>query len=191
MSPSSDRADRDERLHAALHRGDPAAGEPDLAPEEVRAMRRAVLTALDAVTEPRRAFRLVPAFALTAAVALAFVLGLAIWRSLGQDPTPPAPRVADRPTAPAPTPPAPEAPVVPEPPVRIATASPEPALQPVRPRRTHRTVHRSVPVSPIPSAPDRPVEEVDTEEPLTRQVQLTAPGGTRIIWMLTEESHSR
>ena len=181
-------SDRDERLHAALHRGDPASGEPDLAPEEVRAMRRAVLKA---VPEPRRAVRLIPAFALTAAVALAFVLGLAVWRSLGSDPAPPAPLVVDRPVAPAPTPPAPEAPVVPEPPVRIATASPEPALQPVRPRRTHRAVHRSAPVSPIPSAPDRPVEEAYTEEPLTRQVQLTAPGGTRIIWMLTEESHSR
>ena len=187
----SHRSDRDERLQAALHRGDPAAGNPELALEEVRAMRRAVLTALDAVTEPRRAVRLIPAFALTAAVVLAFVLGLAVWRSLGQDPAPPAPRVADRPAAPVPRPQAPEAPVVPEPPVRIATASPEPALQPVRPRRTHRAVHRSAPIFPIPSAPDRPVEEVDTEELLTRQVQLTAPGGTRIIWMLTEESHSR
>jgi hypothetical protein len=188
MSQSSDRADRDERLHAALHQGDPAAGEPGLAPEEVHAMRRTVLTALP---EPRRAVRLIPAFALTAAVALAFVLGLAVWRSLGPDPAPPAPRVADRPAAPAPAPQAPKAPVAPEPPVRIAAASAEPALQPVRPRRMHRAVHRTAPVSPIPSAPDRPVEEAYTEEPLTRQVQLTAPGGTRIIWMLTEESHSR
>ena len=93
--------------------------------------------------------------------------------------------------APAPKPQAPQAPFVLEPPVRIATASPEPALQPVRPRRTHRAAHRSIPGSPFPSAPDRPVEEAYTEEPLTRQVQLTAPGGTRIIWMLTEESHSR
>jgi hypothetical protein len=42
-----------------------------------------------------------------------------------------------------------------------------------------------------PSAPDRPVGEVKPEgsqETTTRQVQFSAPGGTRIIWMLTESS---
>jgi hypothetical protein len=37
----------------------------------------------------------------------------------------------------------------------------------------------------------RPVEEAELEEiqeTTTRQVQFSAPGGTRIIWLLTESS---
>ncbi len=182
-------SDRNERLHTALRRGDPAAGEPDLAPEEVRAMRRAVLSA---VPEPRRSIRLVPAFAFASVLAVAFVVGLAIYRSLGPGPVPPEPRIADRPAAPPPVsaPKPPETSAPPEASVRIATATP-PALEPVRPRRLHRAVRRFDPAPLIPSAPDRPVEESHTEEPLTRQVQFDTPGGTRIIWMLTEDTHSR
>ena len=59
-----------------LRKGDPAAGEPGMTPEEVQGMRRTVLSA---VPEPRRRGWLVPAM-VTAAAALILAVALILWQ---------------------------------------------------------------------------------------------------------------
>jgi hypothetical protein len=159
MSPKSN-----DRLRDLLRRGDPAAGDPGLSPDEVGRMRRAVLAA---TPEPRRRLLMVPVLAgLAAAVALLVVASP--WSRLGEIGAPPAPEPAAAAAAatPAPTPgatpvPAPERV---EPPVRLASRE-----APAHPRvRRHR--------------PPEPVATMAHAEP--RQIQFEAPGGTRVIWIL-------
>jgi len=168
-----DPRNRNERLREVLRRGDPGGGEAGLTSDEAQAMRRTVLAA---APEPRERLRLVPVFFTAAAAVLSCIVGLSLWRMHDQPVQPvqlAAAAQAARPAAPAPRA-VPQAPPPPEPSVKVAAASP-----PARPRRSVKH----------PSAPDRPVEEVQPEEPqetATRQVQFSAPGGTRIIWLLTE-----
>ena len=64
-------------LRSILRKGDPAAGEPGLTPEEFQGMRRAVLSA---VPEPRRRGWLVPAMVTAAALILAAFIAISLWR---------------------------------------------------------------------------------------------------------------
>ncbi|HEX9945318.1 MAG TPA: hypothetical protein VGG03_25185 [Thermoanaerobaculia bacterium] len=166
---------RDERLRRLLREADPAADEPRLTLEEVREMRRTVLTA---APEPRRRWLAIPVLSGAAAAVLAAAVALTMWPGPPEPPVPPkeTPRVAAVPrTAPAPVPAAP---------AELATAAAEkaersrPALELPRSRATKRrpSVHRT------PSLP-----ETAPEEPETQQVQFSTPGGTRIIWVLTSD----
>ncbi|HEX7181399.1 MAG TPA: hypothetical protein VF756_06120 [Thermoanaerobaculia bacterium] len=159
-------------LRTTLRRGDPAAGEAGLAPEEVQAMRRTVLSA---IPETRRPW-LAPLLATAAGVALTILVALVIWRAF-QIPSLPAPAIAEA------TPAAPPIPEISEAP--LGQTEPEVSIQePVKPRRPAAVIARRAPV-PLPSAPDRPITEEPEVSP-TRQVQFETPGGTRVIWVLAE-----
>jgi type II secretory pathway component PulM len=168
-----DSMDRNERLREALHRGDPSGDEAGLSSDESQAMRRTVLAA---VPEPRERFRLAPIFLMAAAVILSCAIGLSLWRMHDRPVQTVPPIQTAQPQPPAPQA-APQAQAPPAPSVEAAAASP-PAPHP----RHRKSVKRS-------SAPDHPVEVAALEEPqeaTPRQVQFSAPGGTRIIWLLTE-----
>src|SRR5688500_2072177 len=64
-----------DELRSILRKGDPAAGDPGLTPDEVQVMRRTVLSA---VPEPRRRGWLVPAMVTAAALILAAVIALSL-----------------------------------------------------------------------------------------------------------------
>lgn len=171
----------DERLRGLLREADPAAGEPGLAPEEVQAMRRAVLTA---VPEPRR--RWIPVAALAGSALAALVLAVTLLGPDAEGPSTP-PRQPERVVAaPEPVPvPAPFEPAVvaeePEKPreTRAPRRKPEPETAPV-------TIAEATPeVTPI-----EPEAEA-TIAAETRQIQFSTPGGTRIIWVLTSDGASR
>lgn len=162
-------------LRTALRRGDPAAGEAGLTTEELRAMRRAVLSA---APETRRPW-LAPLLATAAGVALTVLAALVVWRAF-QVPPLPAPAIAEAAPAPPPLPEISESPVEPAGPEASARA----AQEPVKRRRPAAVIARRAPV-PLPSAPDRPIRE-EPEDPLARQVQFETPGGTRVIWVLAE-----
>jgi hypothetical protein len=173
--------DRNARLREVLRRGDPGGNGAGLTSEEAQAMRRTVLSA---VPEPKERFRLAPVFFTAAAMVLSCVVGLSLWRAHdGIDhPVPPVQSAVSEPS------PAPQAvrPAEPHPETSVAVA----VVSPQAPPRTLRSTRPRDSVK-HPSAPDRPVEEVKAEEPretTTRQVQFSAPGGTRIIWLLTESS---
>lgn len=171
---------RDKKLREILKRGDPAA-EGGLAPEEIQAMRRAVLAA---VPEPRRRSWLVPAFAGAAALILAAVIALSLWR--------PAPeKAAVRP----PLPPAGEGrgegPVV----VEKTPPLPSPASQEREPPAPEKKKAEPVPEKkkPVRRAPEpETVVLAQVEPPIvpeaashgSTQIQFSTPGGTRIIWVL-------
>ena len=174
-----------DELHSILRKGDPAAGEPGLTPEEVQAMRRAMLSA---VPEPRRRGWMVPVWAGAAALILAAVIALSLWRP---DP-PPHETVADRP--PAVRPPLPpagegrgEGSVVVEktPPHRPAAGLPAPQEREPPPSPRKKTVR------PEPEPEPEPVILAQAEPPAIsdesgeqRQIQFSTPGGTRVIWVL-------
>jgi len=165
-----------ERLREVLRRGDPGSGEGGLTAEEAQAMRRTVLSA---VPERRKRFRLAPVFFTAAAAVLSCVVGLSLWWAHDQ---PGQPVPSARPAAPAPQA-APQIQPHSKPP-EVAVIAPQEQPRPMRSMRPRNSMKH-------PSAPDRSVEEVRSEEPretTTRQVQFSAPGGTRIIWMLTESS---
>lgn len=96
-------------LKDVLRKGDPAAGDPGLSPEEIQAMRRTVLSA---VPEPRRRGWLVPLTA-AAVLILAAVLALSLWRQPA--PEKPAPQLASKGRVEAPSPPQPPSPASPPP----------------------------------------------------------------------------
>jgi len=160
--------DRNERLGAALRQGDPAGGETGLAPADAQAMRRAVLSRV-AEPEPRRSFRLAPAFAAAAVAVLSTLVALSLWRMHGPEPGQPvSPAVPASPIAPAPAVPSPAlSPDV------VAVVSPPPPVHAVR-RRERRPRIAETPAVPSPAPEPAPM----------RQVQFSAPGGTRIIWLL-------
>ena len=208
-----------EPWRSALREGDPALGAPDLDPQEVARMRRAVLAAAQEEPQKQRLFPwLTPALggAIVAAAALLLALGL-VGLPNREEPAPE--RIAVH--APGPVPQAPPAlPPVPAPPV-AERAMPEPeatttaaaaAAEPAPPPS-------SLPPAPAPAAPEPEAEmalaeaalsetvELDWSgvpaepalaegEALPRHVQLTTPGGTRVIWVLdprddaTQEAHS-
>lgn len=149
----------EEKLREILTQGDPAAGDPGLAPEEVQGMRRTVLSA---VPEPRRRGWLVPVLATAAALIVAAVIAMSLW------PTPPKETVAVRPPLPRAGEGRGEGSVV----------QPEktPPHRPAAPRK--KVVHHE----------PEPVVVARTEPPQaphgSTQIQFSTPGGTRIIWML-------
>ncbi|HEY2293264.1 MAG TPA: hypothetical protein VGM86_21400, partial [Thermoanaerobaculia bacterium] len=65
----------DERLRQILRQGDPAGEDAGLTPDEARAMRRTVLTAV-----PERKRRLLPILALAGAVATAALIAVLLLR---------------------------------------------------------------------------------------------------------------
>jgi len=147
-------------LRSILRKGDPAAGDPGLTPEEVQGMRRTVLSA---VPEPRRRGWWVPAMVTAAALVLAAVIALSLWQPV----RPPLPLagegrgegavVVEKKTPPQPSPAAQEREPEKKKPLRRAPV-PEPVvLAQVEP----------------PAAPQGPT-----------QIQFSTPGGTRIIWVL-------
>jgi hypothetical protein len=168
----------DERLRQTLLAGDPAAGDGGLTPDEIHAMRRAVLMA---APEPRH--RLLPWLALAGTAAGAILLAIVLVRPA---PAPAPPRVAATAAPPAQLP----AQVPVEPISRPGQEQERPPVRHHRPRLRHRSV-----------AP-APREAADTLASLelpanpgpdsgTRQVQFSAPGGTRIIWILKSGTASR
>ena len=194
-------SERDARLREILRQGDPAADEPGLSTGEVRAMRRAVLTAVP----ERRRFALVPVLATGAAVALAVLLAVVLWR--GGEPQgirPPEEKRAARPAAPvrpAAPPAVSEPPAIPQPPAAPEprpSVEPEPVREPVRPRQAApRVVPPPPPALPEPeplperlelaSVPEPSLPEPGLAGPQGRHVEFSTPGGTRIIWLLTAD----
>ncbi|MEO6193849.1 MAG: hypothetical protein ABIS20_12625 [Thermoanaerobaculia bacterium] len=165
----------DERIRQRLREGDPVTGESGLTPGEVRAMRRAVLTA---APEPRR--RLLPMLALAGAATAAVLIALFALRPGSVQPPAPA-RVAAVPARP----PEPQAP-------RISAS---PVAPPSRGENKQRPAHRRrhLRAAPPETATLATLEPTGNppEEPGARQIQFSTPGGTRIIWTLTSGKASR
>jgi hypothetical protein len=169
---------RDERLRRLLREADAAQGETGLTMEEVRNMRRAVLTA---IPESGRRFALRPvvAGAVMAALAMIAILGRL--------------QHFDRPSAPSREPSRLATQVPAPPPVPTTAVEPhaEPPVAPVVERTSHRAAreHHATP----PRVHDRiatvapSVEPANDEDIRTRQVQFSTPGGTRVIWILTSD----
>lgn len=177
-----------DRLRDVLHRGDPALGDPGLRPDEIQRMRRAILTA---EPEPRRAF-LAPAW-VTAAATL--ILAAAFWQLRGPAPIvePPEPRRRPaetvEPSMVTGDAPAPRRPEIAEPretaPLHPATVRPARASPAAEPPAVLPEVRARAepPLFSDPAVGEAGLEE----EALPRQVQLIAPGGTRILWVLHSE----
>jgi hypothetical protein len=166
----------DERLRQRLREGDPATGENGLRPGEIHAMRRAVLAA---APEPRR--RLLPVLALAGAAAAAILIALF---ALRPDPVqPPAPpRIAAVPAQPS----APRALQQPSPTRTEPPVAGEKKKRPIQRRRHLRAApEETATLAALDPAGNPP------EEPGIRQIQFSAPGGTRIIWTLTSGKASR
>jgi hypothetical protein len=165
----------DERLRHVLRQGDPAGGDGGLTPDEARAMRRTVLTAV-----PERKRRLLPSFALAGAVATAVLSAVLLWK-----PEPAKPPAPPRIAATSPAPPVARIPVqpVPQPPPQEGEER--------KPAQRHPSQHRyrrpAPPATPEVNDTLAALETAGSE----RQVQLTAPGGTRIIWILKSGKASR
>jgi hypothetical protein len=180
-----DSTDRNEILREALRRGDPAAEEAGLPPEEIQAMRRTVLSA---VPPSRERSRLVPVLATAAAVVLSLVVALSLWRT---QELPPAPHPPTPSPIPSPRPGEGEK-------NRDLSLAREGA--PLSRRtggdgrgdggegaaRPHRPVRASVLAQHRPAARPRSVPPEEPTDTPTRQVQFSTPGGTRVIWMLPE-----
>jgi hypothetical protein len=164
----------DERLRQILRQGDPAGEDAGLTPDEARAIRRTVLTAV-----PERKRRLLPVFTLAGAVAMAALLAVLLLKPEPAKAPIPPPRIAVAPAPPAPP---------------IAQAPVQPAPQPAQKEEERRPVHRHRQQRHLirPVAPEihdilASLETAETE----RQIQFSTPGGTRIIWILKSGKASR
>jgi hypothetical protein len=169
--------ERSNDLNRRLRAGDPFLGESGLTPEEVRALRRTVLTAQP---EPRR--RLLPALALAGAAAAVLLIAVFAFRP-GSDAIPPAPQAA---AAPAHLPPGP----APEGRLQTAEAAPAtaaPTTERAETRKPHLRLHRRPPAGETP-APNTALAALNPSPPedgtAIREIQFSTPGGTRIIWTL-------
>ena len=180
----------DEEIGKLLRLGDPASDGSEPAREEVAAMRRTVLNAVDTRASsrpwPSRSLATAMATVAVALIALAILLQAGPWNEVPQPEagpatsTEPAPEIA---TPSTPTDPVAAAEEIPEAPV--TEPSPDPANAAEVPEAT---------VAALPAAAGEPtalaaVEESPDVLPPTaarkpRTVQFTAPGGTRIIWTL-------
>ena len=158
-------------LRSILRKGDPAAGDPGLTPEEVQGMRRTVLSA---VPEPRRRGWLVPAMVTAAALVLAAVIALSLWQPgmevAGPEPSPPWP--------PSPTSPLPSLGEGGTGEEKVATQR---WVEAPLSRRGGRGGGRG-------DGGEGPVVLAQVEPPAaphgSTQIQFSTPGGTRIIWVL-------
>ncbi len=153
---------RDERLRRLLRETDSV--DPGLTLDEVRDMRRTVLSA---VPEQRR--RLFPVFATAGAVLVAALILIAVLipRPAPEKPSAP-PQIAVVPLKAIQPPPPREEP-------RMTEEKAEEKKPPVR-RKRRAPVHRA-PVEP------EAVAVLASAEP--QQIQFSTPGGTRIIWLLS------
>jgi len=169
---------RDERLRSLLREADPAASDAGLSLDEVRDMRRAVLTAI-----PERRRRLFPVLATAGAVLAAVLLLIVVFLprpDSGKAPAPP--RVAALPHRTTPP--------------KAVQPSPQPREEP-RPREEEKQEERKKTiVRPKRRAPAAPIPSPVSEEPEAvaalaeaggQQIQFSTPGGTRIIWVLTSD----
>jgi hypothetical protein len=192
--------ERDRRLRALLRDADPVVGAPELSPEDAARMRR---SAMAAATERRPSGFAAPAWrvalAVAAAAALAVGLGLLLQRerssvgaaSPARDaslPRPQPPHEATVATAAAPRP-------SPEPPTHAEPLSPRTAAaaaprargdEPAPAVRRERPATRSEPATTVASATIS-----SPAKPQPYQLQLTTPGGTRIVWVLEPGSSGR
>ncbi|HEX6862558.1 MAG TPA: hypothetical protein VF414_07080, partial [Thermoanaerobaculia bacterium] len=163
-----------DELRSILKKGDPAAGDPGLTPEEIQGMRRVVLAA---VPEPRRRGWLVPVLAGAAALILA--VALILWR--------PESAVVEALRPPAVRPPLPlagegrgEGSVVAEektPPHRPSAGLPASQEREPPPSPRKKTV-RSEPEPVVVAQAEPPAVP---EAPAEQQIQFSTPGGTRVI----------
>jgi hypothetical protein len=161
-----------DELRSILRKGDPAAGEPGLTPEEVQAMRRTVLSA---VPEPRRRGWMVPAMVTVAALILAAVIVLSLW------PSSPKETIAVRPPLPLAGEGRGGGSVPPEktPPHRLSAGLPAPQEREPPPAPRKKTVRREP--EPVVVA-QAEIPEAGPHGPT--QIQFSTPGGTRVIWVL-------
>jgi hypothetical protein len=182
-----------DRLVELLRDADPAAGIPELTSAQVEALRRAAFRALPDETSGSRPFSVwsvVLAAAAVALVALGLVFAIHLTapeandvRQAHEAPMEPAAHGNPSPaTAPTVTPMVARALPAPSP---AASEGAEPLRSPA-PRRPRRE-----PATPEPRLADvgtaSPTEAegvVPTEQRHPVQIQLTAPGGTRIVWVL-------
>ena len=198
---------RDERLRELLRDADPARQAPEVGAAEVARMRRTVLSAVHREERPWSAR---PSFALACAAAMAaVVLGLALWRfGLTWKPTADEHRAARPSTTPgaSPTTSARSATVSAAKPrspsvaatsaaaahAELASAGRSTATAAARARR--RSSGRAIDSAPArPSIDTAPAETMAAAQPASEpqppyQLQLTAPGGTRIVWLLGSSS---
>jgi len=170
-----DRGNRDDELREVLRGWDPARGDVGLDPAEAARMRRAVVEA------GTRRPAWVPRLAWGSLAAAALVLVALAGRGLVRETAPePPPAVATTPGATEPG----------EEPTTLAAAtppdSPEPEPLPIPPASEPAGVtvasSAAAPVVPEPVVTANLPEAAAARDP--RQVQFTAPGGTRIIWTL-------
>jgi len=161
---------RDERLRRLLREADPAnpAGtDPGLTLDEVRDMRRTILSAV-----PERRRSLFPVFATAGAVLVAALILIAVLIPRPEKPLAP-PRIAVAP---------PKA-VQPAPPPREEPRPTEEKVEEKKPPvRRKRRAPRPPIVQPEPMKPDS-TAVIASAEP--QQIQFSTPGGTRIIWLLS------
>lgn len=163
------RETRDERLRRLLREADPAASDPGLTLDEVRDMRRTVLSAV-----PERRRRLFPVFATAGAVLVAALILIAVLIPRPSPEKPPAPpQVAVVP------PKAVQPPLPPQEKLKVAEEKVEEKKTPVR--RKRRAPRLPV-VQPVPAEPEA-TAVIASAEP--QQIQFSTPGGTRIIWLLS------
>jgi hypothetical protein len=156
-------------LKDVLRKGDPAAGDPGLSPEEIQAMRRTVLAAVPECRRHGRRGWLIPIIAATAVLVLAAVLALSLWQT--------APVEVARQVVPSPPwPPSPASP--PPSPGEGGTEKPSPSPKIERVGR-RRPLHRNGGEGRGEGGRD----QIAQLEP-PRQIQFSTPGGTRVIWML-------
>jgi hypothetical protein len=203
---------RDERLRRLLREADPAAGMEDLQPEEIAAMRRAMLNAL---REERSAFaRRLPALAAAAlaALALAGILWLR-WNGSGGGemqaaaPAATSPRGSRAPAV-APPPLAWRSTTGPDAPLLAQSPKARPSLSPLDPTAAasttlpdgiarSRSAQRPSPRHrPSRSEGERlarnatPPLAASAVEAAVREVQFSTPGGTRIVWVFSQDDPS-
>ncbi len=206
--------ERDERVRELLRAADPAAHAPELGEGDVSWMRQRVLRAASEVPSRKRAER---AWALAgAAVLLALAVGLVLYRAMQEPRTAAAPRGASLRADASPSTDVParletsdEKPA--RHPSRVANGgvAPAPAPATAEGSATHPVELASHAAdnagdgapSPSTAAPHRrrapaaaeaaPRAVTIAQAPRERepyQLQLTAPGGTRIVWVLTADN---
>jgi hypothetical protein len=161
------RETRDDRLRRLLREADPAVTDPGLTLDEVRDMRRTVLSAI-----PERRRSLFPVFATAGAVLVATLILIAVLVPRLEKPSAP-PRVAVVPPKAV----QPPLPLREEP--RLAEEKVEEKKAPVRRKRR---APRPPIVQPEPVEPEA-TAVIASAEP--QQIQFSTPGGTRIIWVLS------
>lgn len=163
---------RDERLSRLLREADPAANDPGLTLDEVREMRRTVLSAV-----PERRRKLFPVFATAGGVLVAALILIAVLIPKPEKPSAPPQIAVVPPKAVQPPPPPREEPKLAEEKVEEEKKTPV---------RRKRRAPRPPIVQPAPVEPEA-TAVIAAVEPVTepQQIQFSTPGGTRIIWLLS------